>query len=85
MFNQWLRPVILATQEAETRRIVVQSHPHINTKKGWPVAVMVEHLPSKHKSLSSNPSTAIKKKKKKKVKLLILVVSFQSPGQASYI
>jgi hypothetical protein len=44
--HQWLTPVILATQEAEIRRITVQRQPQANmerpylkkkpiTKKGW--------------------------------------------------
>jgi hypothetical protein len=58
---QWLIPVILATQEAEIRRIVVQSQcrqtvceslsQKYPTRKG-----MVEWL--KEKALSSSPSTA---------------------------
>jgi hypothetical protein len=57
-------PVILATQEAEIRRIMVQSQPRILkkpiTKKG-----LVEWL--KVKALSLSPSTTKKKKKKKKL------------------
>jgi hypothetical protein len=60
----WLTPVILATQEAEIRRIVVRSQPwanssqdpiskNPNTKKG-----LVEWL--KVKVLSSSPSAAEK-------------------------
>jgi hypothetical protein len=62
-------PVILATQEAEIRRIMVQSQPG---------QTVCETLPQKNPSqkglvewlkvyaLSSNPSTANKKKKKKR-------------------
>jgi hypothetical protein len=69
-------PVIVAIQEAETRRITVQDQPGqtvyeilsqkypIQTRAGG-VAQIVEHLPCKNETLSSNPST-IKKKKKKK-------------------
>jgi hypothetical protein len=58
-------PVILATQEAEIRRIVVQSHPrqivhktlsHL-TQKGLAEWLKVE-------ALSSSPSTTKKKKKR---------------------
>jgi hypothetical protein len=73
----WLTPIILATQVAETRRITVQSQPWANSlrdpisnkqkKKNHKtgaggVAQVVECLPSKHKTLSSNPSTGKKKK-----------------------
>jgi hypothetical protein len=54
-------PVILATQEAEIRRIVVQSHPGqivhktLSQKKKITKIGLVEWL--KVKALSSNPST----------------------------
>jgi hypothetical protein len=72
-------PVIVAIQEAETRRITVQDQPGqtvyeilsqkypIQTRAGG-VAQIVEHLPCKNETLSSNPSTIKKKKKKKKKK-----------------
>jgi hypothetical protein len=61
-------PVILATWEAEIRRITVQSEPgqivcktlsrkttiHKSTGR---VAQVVKHLPSKCEALNSNPST----------------------------
>jgi hypothetical protein len=68
--------LILATQEAEIRRISVQSQPgeilletlsqkYPTQKRGSGVIQVVEHLPSKHEPLSSNSRTAKKKKKKK--------------------
>jgi hypothetical protein len=39
--HQWLTPVVLATQEAEIRKIEIQSQPGLSylekpfTKKGW--------------------------------------------------
>jgi hypothetical protein len=68
-------PVILATHEAGIRRIVVHSQPgqivhetHLKNnpteKRAGRVAQVIECLPSKCETLSSNPST-IKKKKKK--------------------
>jgi hypothetical protein len=64
-------PIILATQEAEIRRIKVQSQPgqithepyleKPSTKIGLPVWLKVQ-------ALSSNPSTAKKKKKRERRK-----------------
>jgi hypothetical protein len=59
-------PIILATQEAEIRRLVVQSQPWQivfetlsqkipNTKQGW--------WSGSNKALSSNPSTVKKSRK----------------------
>jgi hypothetical protein len=72
---QWLTAVILATQEVEIRRIAVQSQsgkqfsrPYLNiskTKRVGEVAKVLEHLPSKCKTLGSNPSTSTTKKEKK--------------------
>jgi hypothetical protein len=67
-------PVILATQEAEIRRIAVQRQPWANssrdpiskipnTKQCWRMGQVVEHLPSKREALSSNFTTEDKKKK----------------------
>jgi hypothetical protein len=63
-----LTPVIPATPEKETRRIRVQSQPRkivLETlsqkypiQKRTGVIQVVEHLPSKHEALSSNPRTA---------------------------
>jgi hypothetical protein len=63
-----LTPVILATQEAEIKRIVVQSQPgrilletlprkYSSQKKAGGVAQVLECLFSKHGALISNPST----------------------------
>jgi hypothetical protein len=67
--------IILATQEAEIRRILVQGQPtqivHKNLSQKYPtctrkrvgeVTQMVEHLPRKCEALNSNPSTLPKKK-----------------------
>jgi hypothetical protein len=62
----WLTPVILASQEAEFRRITVRSQPgqivHELLSQKYPiqkradgVAQVVEHLPGKCESLSSSP------------------------------
>jgi hypothetical protein len=70
---RWLTPIIPATQEAEIRRIVVQGLPGQNEsetlsqiyptqKRAGRVDQVVECLPSKHESLSSNPKTTGKKK-----------------------
>jgi hypothetical protein len=71
----WLTPVILASREAEIRRIEVQSQHQVNSSqdpilkkpntknRAGGVAQVVVYLPSKCEALSSNPS--IRKKKKK--------------------
>jgi hypothetical protein len=63
--RQWLTPVILATQEAEFRRIAVWSQPRqiVETlsqkkKKADEVAQAVACLPSKYEALNSNLSVA---------------------------
>jgi hypothetical protein len=55
-------PVILATQEAEIRRIAVQGQPEIHNIKrvGW-VAQVVACLLSKCEVLSSKPTTTKEK------------------------
>jgi hypothetical protein len=67
--HRWLMPIILSTQKAEIRRIVVQSQPeqrvHKTLSRKYPSQKwLVEWL--KVKALSSNPSTTKKKKKKRK-------------------
>jgi hypothetical protein len=57
--RQWFTPVILATQEAEIRRIEVRSQPE------QIVLGMVAYLPSKREA----PEFAVSQKKKKKKKV----------------
>jgi hypothetical protein len=74
----WLMSGILGIQEAEIRRIKVQSQPgqtvhetlslNYPTLKGLGEWLKWECLPSKHEALSSNPSTSKKKKKKERKK-----------------
>jgi hypothetical protein len=70
-------PVILTTQEAEIRQTAVGSQHQANSsqdpifkipnrEKSWWSGSSDRALPSKHKTLSSNPNTTTKKKKKKK-------------------
>jgi hypothetical protein len=70
-------PVILATQEAEIRKIEVQSQPRANSsetlsrkkpshKRAGGVAPGAECLFGKHEAVISNPNTAKKRKKKKR-------------------
>jgi hypothetical protein len=66
--HQWLMPIVLATQEAKIRRIMIQSHPWqrdpiSNIKRAGGVARVIELLPSKCEALSSNHSTRKKKNK----------------------
>jgi hypothetical protein len=71
-------PIILATQEAEIRRIMVQSQPgqtahetpfqkHSTQNRASRVAQEVEHLPIKYEAPSSSPSTTKKRRKKKEI------------------
>jgi hypothetical protein len=58
-------PVILTTQEAEIRRIMVQSQPgkiHNTKNRAGRMAQVIGCRPSKYKFLSSNP-TLLKKRK----------------------
>jgi hypothetical protein len=80
----WLMPVILATQKAEFRRIVVRSQPgqivhetlsrkNPSHKRAGRMAQVVQRLPTKHETLSSKPRTKNKNKKTHKLnKLRIL-------------
>jgi hypothetical protein len=79
--RSWLTPIILATWEAEIRRITVQGQPgqiiqetlswkYPAWKRAGEVTQVIEHLPSKHQALSSNPSPTIKKKIERKGKTI---------------
>jgi hypothetical protein len=90
--KQWLMPVILTTQEATIRRIVVCSQPQESSlwdhetlswkyptqKMAGGVAHVVELLPSKCKALSSNSSTT---KIKQNLLLFFLTPTFSDPSQ----
>jgi hypothetical protein len=55
----WHNPVIPATREAQIRESRSKASPYLKktkAKKGWCVTQIVEHLPSKSETLSSNPS-----------------------------
>jgi hypothetical protein len=60
----WITHIILAAQEAEIRRIMVQSHDISkipSTEEGWwNGSTGSVGLPSKHEALNSNPSTTKK-------------------------
>jgi hypothetical protein len=79
--HQWLAPVILATLEEETRRIVAQSHPLANSSqdpilkkpRAGRVPQVIQHLLSKHETLSSNPSITKKPPKQQKSQLKFLL------------
>jgi hypothetical protein len=70
----WLTLIILTTPEVEIRRNWVQAGPDLQdpirkiakAKRAGSVVQGVEHLPSKHKTLSSNPNT-------EKVFLLLMI------------
>jgi hypothetical protein len=74
--RRWLTPVILATQEAEVRKIPVGSQlqqkvcktlsqKHLIHKKADRVAQVIESLSSEHETLSSSTSTVKNKEQKK--------------------
>jgi hypothetical protein len=72
--HYWLTPVIVATWEAEIRRITVRGQPgHIVPKTPSPkwiggVTQVVKHLLCKCKALSSNPRPTRKTTKKRQSK-----------------
>jgi hypothetical protein len=66
----WLTPGILATQEAQVRRIEVESQPgqivpenlprkYLSQKRAAVAAQVVDGLPSKREEVSSNPSSTV--------------------------
>jgi hypothetical protein len=60
----WLTPVILATQEAEVRRIMVQSHPRQIVRK-TPSRIFPSHKMGQWSSLRENPEFKPQYHKKK--------------------
>jgi hypothetical protein len=67
--HQWLTLVILATQETEIQRIMVQGQSgqdpiwkYLKQKRVYRVVQVIEHLPSQCEALSSSPSTTKKSK-----------------------
>jgi hypothetical protein len=80
--SQWFIPVIVANQEAEIRRIAVQSQlqqivletlsqKYPTQKRAGRVAQVVESLPSKQEAPSSNPSTTKKQNKNPYLKIYV--------------
>jgi hypothetical protein len=77
----WLTPVILASQEAEVRRIMVWVQPRQNSLQDSILKIPItEHLPSKHEALSSNPSPVLQKHQKAK-SIMYTMVSFMKKEQ----
>jgi hypothetical protein len=90
--HRWFLPIILATQEAEIEKIMVQSQPLAISslyQKNPPqemagrVAQVVRGLPSKYEALSSKTKNKTKQKPNKQKKRMILATTTWDPGSAS--